>query len=420
MLDQRDGLYKLSNHLPWEFFEESFSEYYSTEGRPAKPIRLMVGLLLLKQLENLSDERIVEAWSRNPYYQYFCGESHFQWGLPCDPSDLVHFRNRIGVKGVEKIFEVSIKLHSKESLEEEIVADTTVQEKNITFPTDTKLRLKIIDHCWKIADKTGVKFYHSYKRKVPALLRLLRTRSNRMVKPRRKACLKLRTYAGRLIRDLERKLSEEQNKQYAEKFARMKKVLAQKRHDKNKIYSLHEPQVQCIAKGKSHKPYEFGAKASISMTAKSGIIVGAMSFSGNPYDGDTLPKVLNQVESLTGQRPKSCLVDRGYRGRKTVGETKIELPGKAKKTESYYQRKKQRKRFARRSAIEPVIGHLKSDHRMMRNYLKGSVGDELNVMLAAAAFNMKKWINKILSWLKILFPNFSNIIRLFYARPIHG
>ena len=200
----------------------------------------------------------------------------------------------------------------------------------------------------------------------------------------------------------------------------MKKVLAQKRHDKNKIYSLHEPQVQRIAKGKSHKPYEFGAKASISMTAKSGIIVGAMSFSGNPYDGDTLPKVLNQVESLTGQRPKSCLVDRGYRGRKTVGETKIELPGKAKKTESYYQRKKQRKRFARRSAIEPVIGHLKSDHRMMRNYLKGSVGDELNVMLAAAAFNMKKWINKILSWLKILFPNFSNIIRLFYARPIHG
>jgi transposase, IS5 family len=407
MLDQRKGLYKLANHLPWGVFEEAFGELYSEEGRPAKPIRLMVGLLLLKQLENLSDERVVEAWSQNPYYQYFCGEGHFQWGYPCDPSDLVHFRNRIGEKGVEKILEVSINLHAKESREEEVVVDTTVQEKNITYPTDVKLRLKIIKRCWKISEENGVKFYHSYKRKVPELLRLLRTRSNRLSKPRQKARTKLKTYGGRLIRELERKLPKEEKAYYTEEFARMKRVLAQKRHDKNKIYSLHEPQVECIAKGKAHKKYEFGAKASIMMTAKSGIIVGARSFTGNPYDGDTLPEALNQAEELLGQRPLSCLVDRGYRGRKHVGETKIELPGKPKKKESYYQRKKQRKRFARRAAIEPIIGHLKHDHRMARNYLKGSAGDQLNVMLAASAFNMKKWINKILFWLKNLLLSFT-------------
>jgi transposase, IS5 family len=356
MLDQRQGLYKLASHLPWEEFESAFSEYYSEVGRPAKPIRLMVGLLLLKQLENLSDERIVEAWQRDPYMQYFCGEQYFQWKLPCDPSDLVHFRKRIGEDGVKKILEVSINLHPKEKQEAEIIVDTTVQEKNITYPTDSKLRLKIIHRCWKTAEEHGVKFDHSYVRKVPECLARLRTRSNRLVKARRKAGNKLKTYAGRLLRELERKLSKEVLENLKSEFELMHQVLKQKRSDKNKIYSLHEPDVECIAKGKVHKRFEFGAKASIAMTAQSGIIVGAMSLPGNPYDGHTLESVLNQVSELQGSRPESCLVDRGYRGVKEVGGTQIVIPKGAKKKDSYYKRRKHKKRMARRAAIEPVIG----------------------------------------------------------------
>ncbi len=402
MLDQRQPLYQLANRIAWEEFEQAFEGLYAEIGRPALPIRLMVGLLILKQLENLSDERIVEHWTRDPYYQYFCGESHFQWRLPCEPSELVHFRHRIGESGAEKILEVSIKLHREKIEKEEVVADTTVQEKNITFPTDTKLRRKVIERCWKMADAQGVKYSHSYKRKVPELLKVLRSRSNRLVKQRNKARLKLKTYAGRLLRELERKLTESNRAMHREELGLMKRVLEQKRHDKNKIYSLHEPQVECIAKGKAHKKYEFGAKASIIMTANSMVIVGAKSFVDNPYDGDTLTEGLDQVERLTGKRPTSGIADRGYRGRTQAEKTKITIPGRARQTDSCYQRSKQKKRFARRAAIEPVIGHLKNDHRMARNYLKGTLGDKINVILAASAYNFKKWINNLLIWPKNL------------------
>ncbi len=260
--------------------------------------------------------------------QYFCGESHFQWRLPCEPSELVHFRNRIGERGAEKILEVSIKLHSEKIGKEEVVADTTVQEKNITFPTDTKLRRKIIERCWKMADAHAVKYSHSYKRKAPELLKVLRSRSNRLVKQRNKARLKLKTYAGRLLRELQRKLTESDRAIHAGELGLMKRVLEQKQHDKNKIYSLHEPQVECIAKGKAHKKYEFGAKASIMMTANSMVIVGAKSFVNNPYDGDTLTAGLDQVERLMGKRPTSGVVDRGYRGRTQAEKTKITIPAK--------------------------------------------------------------------------------------------
>ncbi len=410
MLDQRQPLYQLANRIAWEQFEQAFEGLYAPIGRPALPIRLMVGLLILKQLENLSDERIVEHWTRDPYYQYFCGESHFQWRLPCEPSELVHFRNRIGERGVEKILEVSIKLHSEKIGKEEVVADTTVQEKNITFPTDTKLRRKIIERCWKMADAHAVKYSHSYKRKAPELLKVLRSRSNRLVKQRNKARLKLKTYAGRLLRELQRKLTESDRAIHAGELGLMKRVLEQKQHDKNKIYSLHEPQVECIAKGKAHKKYEFGAKASIMMTANSMVIVGAKSFVNNPYDGDTLTAGLDQVERLMGKRPTSGVVDRGYRGRTQAEKTKITIPARARKTDSYYERNKQKKRFARRAAIEPVIRHLKNDHRMARNYLKGTLGDKINVMLAASAFNYKKWINELLFWPK-------NLLAKIHSKP---
>jgi len=399
MCDPRQDLIKLSHVIPWDFFEAEFEGFYSTEGRPAKPIRLMVGLLLLKQLENLSDERVCEAWRRDCYMQYFCGEEFFRWEQPCTPSELVHFRHRIGEKGVEKIFEASVNLHRDAiEKEDEVVADTTVQEANVTYPTDTKMRRKIIEKMWSMGEEAGVKWKRSYVRTVPRLLATLRTRSNRTKKNRRKAEKKLKTLGGSLIREFRRKASSGWLTIYREDLELFEKVLKQGRTDKGKIYSLHDPEVLCIAKGKAHKKYEFGRKASVVVTAKSGVIVGAKSFEENLYDGDTLEPALLQVRGITGKWPRNCLVDKGYRGRPQVVDTKIELPKPIPKSLTSYAKAKERKRKGRRSAIEPVIGHLKSDFRMARCFLKGALGASQNVMLAAAAWNLRKWVLLVLIW----------------------
>ena len=397
LLDQRQPLYKLASQLPWEELEKSFESYYSKIGRPALPTRLMAGLLLLKQLENLSDERVCEAWARDPYMQYFCGERYFQWKLPCEPSELVHFRNRIGGEGVEKILKMTVELHAdKVTKEEELVADTTVQEANVKFPTDTRLHVDCIEKLWRMGEVEEVSWRRSYVRTVPALLARLRTRSNRLVKERKKCRRKIKTIAGRLLRDFQRNAGNRAELLYTEELALIERVLRQKRHDKNKVYSLHDPEVLCIAKGKAHKKYEFGRKASVTMLRDSGVIVSAVSFKENLYDGDTLEPALEQASCMTGKTFKSVLVDKGYRGRKNVSGTEIVIPGKISKKLSAYHRRKQRKRNGRRAAIEPVIGHLKSDYRMARCFLKGALGAELNLGLAAAAWNLKKWINELL------------------------
>jgi len=408
LLDQRQALYKLANRLPWAALEESFEVYYSEAGRPALPIRLMVGLLLLKQLENLSDERVCEAWQQNPYMQYFCGERYFQWKLPCEPSELVHFRHRIGKSGVEKILKMTVDLHSQKVIQEqELVADTTVQEANVKFPTDTRLYVDCIEELWRLGEMESVSWRRSFIRTVPDLLARLRTRSNRLVKERKKCRRKVKTIAGRLLRDFERKVDEEVAEQYAAKLKLIKRVLDQKRHDKNKVYSLHDPEVLCIAKGKVHKKYEFGRKASVVMLRDSAVIVSAVSFRENLYDGDTLEPALEQSLEMTGKTFDSVLVDKGYRGRKAIGETEVVIPGRISKKLSAYHRRKQRKRNARRAAIEPVIGHLKNDYRMARCFLKGALGADLNLGLAAAAWNIKKWINELLFalifWIKRIY-----------------
>ncbi len=150
-LDPSDPLLKLAAAIPWQEFEESFSIHYTaTTGAPSKPIRLMIGLLILKQLENLSDESVVLQWKRNPYYQAFCGMKEFQQKLPCHSTELVHFRKRIGAEGMEQIFRMSVGLHGESALEDVVHVDTTVHEKNITYPTDSKLAIKIINRLNKI------------------------------------------------------------------------------------------------------------------------------------------------------------------------------------------------------------------------------------------------------------------------------
>ncbi len=406
-LNPKHYLVILAERIPWDFLEDELSVFYHKKmGRPAKPIRLMTGLMILKQLENLSDERVVEAWVANPYMQYFCGETQFQWKLPCDPTDLTYFRRRIGEKGVQKILEVSIALHGRAALEKEVTIDTTVQEKNITFPTDAKLHRKIIERCREIAESEEVTLRRSYTRTVKKLIMAQRfSQHPKNKKKAKKAQKQLKTIAERLIRELYRKLSPWGIALYKERLELYEQVLKQERHSKNKIYSLHEPDVYCISKGKEHKKYEFGSKVSITTTKNSGIIVGALNFSKNIYDGHTLDKVLDQVESLRGTRPEVGICDRGYRGKTCVGGTQILIPKPPDKRATPYEKQKARKRFRRRAGIEPIIGHLKSDFRLNRNFLQGIVGDSINVMMAAAAFNFKKLLRRLLYFfVSILLP----------------
>jgi transposase, IS5 family len=394
-------LFILANKVDWSLFEHEFKSLYCKDnGRPAKPIRLMVGLLILKHLRNVSDEGVVDQWGENVYYQYFCGESSFVCGKPCEASELVHFRKRIGEQGIEMILKESIRVNGDDKDDRQVSVDSTVQEKNITFPTDAKLHKGIIKKCREIADKQGIEVRQTYTRTLKQLSRDQRFRNHPKNKAKaRKSDKKIKTIAGRLVRELERNLAP--NSKYQSDLAMFQKVLAQKRADKDKIYSLHEPHTCCISKGKEHKKYEFGNKASIVKTT-TGVIVGAMGFR-NPYDGHTLAPALEQVKKMLGKLPKTATVDRGYKGSDKIEGIKILLPTAPKKGQTKYMTNKLRKVHCKRAAIEPVIGHVKQDHRMGRNFYKGIVGDNINIMLAAAAFNFKRMMNKWKSsfWLYI-------------------
>ncbi len=401
-LDLQDPLLLLAEAIPWSEFETEFAQHYTPGvGRPAKPIRLMVGLQLLKYIENLSDEKVVAQFKRNPYYQAFCGFTEFSLESPCDSTELVHFRKRIGEKGFEKIFQISVDLYGKAALEETVNIDTTVQEKAITYPTDAKLAIKIINRLNKLAKHYGIAQRRTFNKEVKNLR--LAIRHFRHVKRRakaKKALKRLRTIAGILIRELRRTLPKHSLfERHQKEFLFYERVLQQQPKDKNKIYSLHEPDVYCIGKGKDHKQYEYGNKVSIASTAKSNIIVGVASHERNIHDNHTLPDVLSQIKNSRGKAVKQAVCDRGYKGKKKFGETTIILPGAPLKNDNRYQRDKKRKRCRRRAAIEPIIGHLKTDFRLTRNFLKGIAGDSINLLMAACAWNMAKWMRQAILFL---------------------
>jgi IS5 family transposase len=407
----------LSGQIDWDSIEQEFSIYFSDIGRPSVPIRRMIGLLLLKHIYNLSDEAIVDRWIENPYWQYFSGEKVFQIQKPFDPTEFIHFRNRIGKEGAEKLLKVSVQLFGKEAQEKEVLIDSTVQEKNITYPTDAKQHKRIIEKVNKIAKQEGITLRQTYTRTLKQLM--IDQRFHNHPKRRKKAnaaLRKIKTIAGRQVRDIQRQFSPSQQQRYKELFIIINKILAQQKGDKNKIYSIHEPEVSCIAKGKEAKKFEFGNKSGIVLTKTTKIVVGAIAFEDNPYDGHTLEEHLEQTEYLTGSRPKTGIVDRGYRGKKKINGTEIISPSVPKKGTSQYEKRKARKRFRARAGIEPVIGHIKHDHRMLRNYLKGVVGDQLNTILAGTGFNLKKMLNRIKE--QILFELFQiiNFWKLFLSK----
>lgn len=315
-IDMNHELVHLSRRIDWSHVESELSEYYCKDnGKPGVPIRKMVGLVQLKNIYNLSDESVCARWQENPYMQYFTGEKVFQKRPPIDPSDLSKFRKRIGEKGAEVIFGVSLMVNSEEVTSKEmksVMIDSTVQEKNITFPTDSKLYLKIISKVLDLSRSEHISLRRSYTREVKDLkLRIRFMNHPKRMKEGRKAVKRIRTIARALVNDISRKMDGWQMTLYGSTLDLYKRVIEQERGDKNKIYSLHEPEVECISKGKEHKKYEFGNKSAIAKTS-SGLIVSAIAFHGNPYDGHTIPDHLDQMKRLTGHVPEEVVTDRGY------------------------------------------------------------------------------------------------------------
>lgn len=398
MLNPDHPLIKLVEMLPWDSLEKELQHLYSHTGAPSHPLRKMLGIVLLQHMFKWSDQGVVEAWRENPYYQYFTGEATLQWDQPCAASDLVHFRKRLGEAGMRLLLKMTLNLHEQEIKKaKEVLVDTTVQEKNITYPTDAKLYKKVIDKCGDIAKKTGIELRQSYRYVVKKLMYMQRYISHpRQGKQARKAIRKLKTIAGRQVRDIKRGLTRlGQGEAYAEVISRMEQILEQVRNSKNKVYSLHEPAVSCIAKGKQGKIYEFGSKVSIVSLPGSQVIVGISNYVGNPHDSQTLSDSLGQVESLTGKRFERVIVDRGYRGVEKVLKEEVVLPGSKKLAKGSYAYRQHKERCRRRAGIEGLISHLKNYHKLGTNFLKGKLGDVVNSLLVAVGHNLQLLLIKI-------------------------
>ena len=398
LIDPHHPLALLSHAIDWSYFDLEFSPFYSTVGQQSVPLRLIVGCLLLKHLKNLGDETLAKEWIENPYMQYFCGMRCFEHKFPFDPSDFVHFRKRIGEAGFEKIFAYSVRLHGSEVSGQRSrwhLSDTTVQENNTTFPTDAKLCKKVIDKCNNIAKKQGIQLRRSYTRESKQLVRdTYNGKHPKRAKQANKARKRLRTIANAQLRDLERKMTDRQRNAHREKLDLYQRAVNQQKNDKDKVYSLHKPFTRCISKGKAHKQYEFGNKVGLITTSRKRrkIITAVKAFLENLFDGHTIDPLINQMEINKLKLPKEIIYDRGGKGKTQIRDVKILTPDKARKTDTPYQKQCKRKKFRSRAGIEPIIGHLKTDHRMAQNYLHAEEGIQINALMAATAWNMKKYM----------------------------
>jgi len=399
-------LIQLARKIDWSRFDVAFADSYSDDmGAPAKAIRLMVGLHYLKYTFDMSDEGLVEQWVENPYWQYFCGYTHMQHACPIHPTSMTKWRNRVGAGKLEELLKETINLAVREKYLsrrdlQRINVDTTVQEKNITFPTDSKLLYKAILKLGVAARKRGLRLRQSYVRVgKEAAVKAGRYAHARQYKRMRKQLRRLRTYVGRLVRDIGRK-AVMMDDALALLLSRADRLRRQRPQDSHKLYSLHEPEVQCISKGKAHKRYEFGQKVAIATTNRSNWMVASRLMKDNPYDGHTLAKSMAAAESVTGVAITDAYVDKGYRGHDYIGSAAVHVAGQGDGRSSRAERRRRR----RRSAIEPKIGHLKSDHRMDRCFLAGLHGDAINAVLAAAGANMRKLLRRfffaLMRWLE--------------------
>ena len=404
--DPTHPLVKLTETVDWDRLDDLFGETFCTEiGRPGISTRLMVSLHYLKFAHDLSDDDVVAGWVENPYWQYLSGMKWFEHELPIHPTSMTKWRNRIGEAGAEELLketiEAGLRLKAVKPYQlKRINIDTTVQEKDIRFPTDARLYDRARQRLVIAAKERGIPIRQNYNRlSKKLLLKQSRHAHAKQMKRARRCTSKLRTYMGRVIRDIDRNCPTPDHE--------LKSLLEvgthlyyQKRNGKNKVYSVHEPHVECISKGKAHKRYEFGCKVSVAATSRGGWFVGAKAIHGNPYDGHTLSETIQQVKRVA-KRPEHVFVDRGYRGHDYTGSIAVHVDKqrRGRTAQSLWRWMK------RRAAIEPGIGHLKQEHRMDRNRLKGPEGDRINAILSAAGMNFSKLLRCAADFLRRLFQD---------------
>ena len=416
LIDLRHELVKLTALIDWEVFEREWAGFFpSTTGRPATPPRLVAGLLYLQHAFRLSDEAIVARWVENPYYQHFTGETFFQHKFPIDPSSLTRWRKRIGEEGVEWLLTESIEAGRRSGVIDEgslkrVAVDTTVMEKTIAYPTDARLYERARAQLTALALEAGVELRQTYARLAPRLaLQVGRYAHAKQFRRMRKALKTLKGYTGRVMRDLRRHLDDlpagPLRDRVLDKLALVSHLLHQQPKGGDKIYALHEPEVDCISKGKARVRYEFGCKVSTATTLDEGFIVGMRSFPGNPYDGHTLAPALEQVEILTDRRPSLAVVDRGYRGH-GVEKTRVLISGTRRGLTP-----KLIADLRRRSAIEAEIGHMKTDGRLSRCPLKGTIGDALFAVLCGCGHNIRKTLAHLRAILALIIAAILSALR---------
>ena len=410
IIDPTHALVKLAQKIDWPFLETRLGAVYTDKtGRPPLPTRLMTGLAILKAMHDLSDEVLCARWLENPYYQYFCGEAFFRHRLPFDRSSMTRWRQRMGEDALVSLIQESLAVATRTGAAKpadfrQVIVDTTVQPKNVMFPTDARLMHRARERLVRLAKRLGVDLRQTYERVGKlALIKHQRYAHAKQFKRANKALRTLRTQLGRVIRDIRRKIGDDEvlNAAFAMPLSLANRVREQRQRQRGqKVYSLHAPEVECIGKGKAHKPYEFGVKVSVAtpiQRSKGGQFVAHIkALPGAPYDGHTLETVLPEIESQIGVNLSRVVADAGYKGHNAPEKHKLKVFTSGQKrgvTDSI------KKALRRRAAVEPVIGHLKAEHRMGRNYLASRTGDAINAVLAAAGYNF----SLLLKWLRLLF-----------------
>jgi IS5 family transposase len=450
MIDLRHPLAVLASRLPWAQIETAVAPRFARQvregqaiaqddlfvpslqvagagvaGRPRLPIRLMASLLYLKHAYKLSDEEPVERWAENVVWQHFSGMTFYEPRLLCDATQIGRFRAAIGEAGVEELLKATIDTAVmskaiKPAVFERLIVDTTVQEKAIAHPVDSRL-LEIARHkVVAAAKRAGIALKQTFAREGKSLRRRAGGYAHaKQFKRLRKVVKRQRTILGIVLREVQRKIAQTSEAtaltltNLQTLMQRAERIRSQRPKDKNKLYALHAPEVECIGKGKARKPYEFGVKVSVAVTHKQGLMVGARSFTGNPYDGHTLAEQLEQATILTedtGAQPKQVVVDLGFRG-VYAANPRVEIIHRGKFKSLTDQ---QRRWLKRRQAVEPAIGHLKHDNAMDRCWRQGAMGDALHAVLCAAGYNIRWLLRAIVRLgLKSLFaPVVGLLVRL--------
>jgi IS5 family transposase len=381
----------LSKEIDWDYIESHMLPFYTRGmGRNGISIKLMSGLQILKYIYNLSDQETINAWKNTPIFQAFTGKSSYTLSEPCDVSLLSKFRSRIGVEGANILFIASKKIHGQYASEPESIIDSTVQVKWTAYPTDIKLAIDVINSVINVSDHLEIKLRNKYIKEVSTLKKDASfTKSNKRAQIRTDCKLRLREIASTLLEELNRKvpLYVKLDPNFISMYDNYKKAITQEQNDKDKIYSIFEPQVKCIAKGKFDKKYEFGCKVGLMLGKDQLVLQDIVTFSENIHDSKTLPIMLDRSKELYDFKPDTVTVDRGYKGHKEYKGTKVILPVKGLSDLPKQEKNNLIQYLNRRSAVEQAISHEKTDYRLGVNYLRDTIGDHINPLLSGTAYN---------------------------------